>query len=103
MCSVLCDSVTPWTVTHRMPLAVELLSNSTGLGCHFFLQGIFPTDGSNPHLLCLLLCRQIPYPLSHQGSIIKDLKFPREGSGHSIPAILQDAHMGLWGRDQAGD
>ena len=23
-------------------------------GCHFLLQGIFPTQGSNPHLLCLL-------------------------------------------------
>ena len=27
---------------------------NTGLGCHFHLQGIFPTQGSNPHLLCLL-------------------------------------------------
>ena len=23
----------------------------TGVGCHFLLQGIFPTQGSNPHLL----------------------------------------------------
>ena len=52
------------------------------MGCRFLLQGIFPTKGSN---LRLLYCRQIPYLLSHQGSIIKDLKFPREGSGHSIP------------------
>ena len=27
---------------------------NTGVGCHFLLQGIFPTQGSNPHLLCLL-------------------------------------------------
>ena len=27
---------------------------NTGVGCHFFLQGTFPTQGSNPHLLCLL-------------------------------------------------
>ena len=26
----------------------------TGAGCHFFLRGIFPTQGSNSHLLCLL-------------------------------------------------
>ena len=26
----------------------------TGVGCHFHIQGIFPTQGSNPHLLCLL-------------------------------------------------
>ena len=26
----------------------------TGAGCHFLLQGIFPTQGLNPRLLCLL-------------------------------------------------
>ena len=26
-------------------------SKNTGVGCHFFLQGIFPTQGLNPHLL----------------------------------------------------
>ena len=31
---------------------------NTGVGCHFLLQGIFPTSGSN---LCLLHCRQILY------------------------------------------
>ena len=36
------------------------------LGCHFLLQQIAPTQGSNPHLLCLLHCRQILYLLSHQ-------------------------------------
>ena len=25
--------------------------NSTGVGCHFLLQGVFATQGSNPHLL----------------------------------------------------
>ena len=28
--------------------------NNIGVDCHGFLQGIFPTQGSNPHLLCLL-------------------------------------------------
>ena len=37
---------------------------STGVGCHFLLQRIFPTQGSNPGLL---LCRQMLYLLSHQG------------------------------------
>ena len=40
-------------------------SKNTGVGCHFLLQGIFPTQGLNPHLLCFLLCRQILYCLSH--------------------------------------
>ena len=38
---------------------------NTGVGCHALLQGIFPTQGSNPGLLH---CRQILYCLSHQGS-----------------------------------
>ena len=29
---------------------------NTGVGCHSFLQGIFPTRGSNLCLLCLLHC-----------------------------------------------
>ena len=35
-------------------------------GCHFLLQGIFPTQGSNSGLLH---CRQTLYHLSHQGSL----------------------------------
>ena len=34
---------------------------------HFLLQGIFLTQGSYPHLLLLLHCRQISLPLSHRG------------------------------------
>ena len=39
---------------------------NTGVGCHFLLRGIFPTQG-----LTLLLphCKQILYWLSHQGSL----------------------------------
>ena len=35
------------------------------MGCHFLFQGIFLTQGSNAGLL---YCRQLLYPLSHQGS-----------------------------------
>ena len=37
-----------------------------GVGCHFLLQGILLTQGSNPCLLCLLHYRWIPNPLSHR-------------------------------------
>ena len=40
-------------------------SKNTGVGCHSLLQGIFPTQGSNPGVLH---CRHILYHLSHQGS-----------------------------------
>ena len=35
------------------------------MGCHFLLQGIFLTQGSNPHLLCLLYWQADSLPLSH--------------------------------------
>ena len=38
---------------------------NTEVGCHFLLQGIFPTQGLNPGLPH---CRQMLYCLSHQGS-----------------------------------
>ena len=34
---------------------------NTGAGCHFLLQGVFLTQGSNPHRLCLLHWKQILY------------------------------------------
>ena len=57
--------MTPWTVAHQAPLSMDLLGKNTGVGGHFLLQGIFPTQGSNSGLLH---CRWILYPLSHQGS-----------------------------------
>ena len=57
---------TPWTVAcTRLLQPWDFLGKSTGVGCHFLLQGIFLTQGSNPGLLH---CRQMLYRLSHQGS-----------------------------------
>ena len=50
-CQVLC----PWAFPGK----------NTGLGCHFLLQGIFPTQGSNPGLLWLLHWETDSLPLSH--------------------------------------
>ena len=41
---------------------------NTGIGCHFLFQGIFPTQGSNPHLLSLLHWQVDSLPLSYLGS-----------------------------------
>ena len=54
LCQILCNS-----------LQIQYCNLNTGVGCHFLLQGIFPTQGSNQ---CLLHCRQILYPLSHWAS-----------------------------------
>ena len=46
----------------RAQLWWDFPGESTGVGCHFLLQGIFPTQGSN---LGLPHCRQTLYHLSH--------------------------------------
>ena len=55
---------------------------NTAVGSHFLLQGIFPTQGSNPHLLYLLHCRQI---VCHQGSPVVKTLPPNAGGVGSIP------------------
>ena len=43
-------------------------ARNAGVGCHFLLQGIFPTQGLKLRLICLLHCRQNLNPLYHLGS-----------------------------------
>ena len=64
-CSVVSDSATPWTVAHQAPLSTGFSRQESRVGWHALLQGIFPTQGSNPGLQH---CRQILYQLSHKGS-----------------------------------
>ena len=62
LCLVLCNPM------DCSPLGSSLWNSpgkNTGVGCHSLLRGIFPTQGSNPHLP---YCRWILYQLSHNGS-----------------------------------
>ena len=53
--STLCDSL---DCSPQAPLSMGFpRQKNTRVGCHFLLQGIFPTQGSNPHLHC----RQVLY------------------------------------------
>ena len=65
---------TTWTVAHQASLSIEpgihyspwdSPGQNTGVGSLSLLQGIFPTQGSNPNLPHL---RQILYQLTHKGS-----------------------------------
>ena len=47
-------SATPGTVIHQALCPLAFPGKNTGVGCLFLLQGIFPTQGSNLTLLCLL-------------------------------------------------
>ena len=63
--------VTPWTVAHQGPPSMEFSRPeywSTGVGSLSLLQGIFPTQGSNPRLLHLLRWHLDSLPLCHVGS-----------------------------------
>ena len=65
LCPTLCDSIDcspPGSSAHG-----NLPGKSTGVGCHFLLQGIFPTQGSNPHLLCRLHWQTGSLPLAPPG------------------------------------
>ena len=54
--------VTQWTVAHQAPLSMGFPGKNTGIGCHFLLQGICPTQEWNPRFLSRLLhCKQALY------------------------------------------
>ena len=53
------DCICPW----------DFPGKNTGVGCHFFLQGIFPTQGLNLRLLCLLHWQVNSLPLSHRETL----------------------------------
>ena len=46
-------SATPWTVACQLLCPWDSPGKNTGVGCHFLLQGIFPNQGLDPHLLHL--------------------------------------------------
>ena len=74
--SVVSDSLQPHGLqSTRLLHPQDSPDKSTGVDCHAFLQGIFPTQGSNSGLRH---CRQILYHLSHQGSprILKWVAYP---------------------------
>ena len=60
-CSLVSDSLWP----HGLYSTRNSPGQNTGVGSLSLLQGIFPTQRSNPSLLH---CRQILYQLSHKGS-----------------------------------
>ena len=81
LCQTFCnpmDSSPPGFSVHE-----DFPGKNTGVGCHALLQGIFPTQGSNPGLL---RCRWILYPLSHYGHlrILERVSYPIS-SGSSWP------------------
>ena len=89
--------MTPWIVAYTKLLCPwDFQGKSTGVGCHFLLQGIFPTQGSNPGLSH---CRQMLYRLSQLGRVLLHkpeqitfflgLNFPTCYWGYALVRVLQ--------------
>ena len=81
-CLILCDpqdysapgsSLCSWTSPGK----------NTGVGCHFLLQGIFPTQGSNTHFLYLLHWQTDSLSLHHLEAPLLHTKY----------MIIQYAHI----------
>ena len=85
-------SVAPWTVAHQTPLSVEFSSRNTGVGCHFLLQGIFLTQGSNPYLLCFLHWQSDSLPIAPlgkpPGNVQGGLKILSLGTRHPVEGLI---------------
>ena len=66
--SVVSDSLQPFGLQPtRLLCPWDSPGKSTGVGCRFLLQGIFPTQGLNPCLLYLLLWQGVSLPLAPPG------------------------------------
>ena len=58
---------TPWTVATRLVCPWDFPGKNAAVGGCFLLQGIFLTQGSNSHLLCLLHWQMDSSPLTPPG------------------------------------
>ena len=67
-CSLLC----PWSSRGK----------NTGMGCHFFLQGIFPIQGLNTGLLCGSAGKESAHNVGDLGSICGLRRSPGEGKDY---------------------
>ena len=62
---------------------------NTGVGCHALLQGIFPTQGSNLHLLRLLHWQAGSLPLASPGKPPKGFKNGSYVKSSQIPSFTE--------------
>ena len=66
---------TLWTVACQAPLSMGSSRQEywNGYSIPVLLQGIVPTRGSNPHLLCLLHWQEVSLPIAPSGLFVKIL------------------------------
>ena len=90
-CPALCETMDcnlPGSSVHA-----DSLGKNTGVGCHAFLQGILPTQGSKPGLLH---CGQILYRLSHQGRPTHHVSFSKNAVNLFTPKLILIWIFTIW-------
>ena len=91
MCAKLLSHVqhfaTLWTVAHQVSLSMGFSRHEYWSGLHALLQGIFPTQGSNPHLLWLLPWQVRSLPLVPPWKLGSSLVF-NVSNGFFFPFIF---------------
>ena len=70
--------VTPWTVALQAPLFMGFSRQEYWSELLVFFQGIFLTQGSNPHLLCLLHSQADSLPLALLGKPLSHYTCPQK-------------------------
>ena len=60
--------VTPWTVTHQVPLSMEFSRQEYWSWLPFATPGDLPNSGIKPYIWCLLHWQEDSLPLCHLGS-----------------------------------
>ena len=91
-CPTLCKSM-DYSPPGSSVRAWNFPGKDTGMCCHFLLQGIFPTQESNPGLWH---CRQTLYHLSHQGSPWPGIKSGSPALGACKLEVIIECIMWTW-------
>ena len=101
-CSIMSDSLWPHRLQPtRLLHPWDFPGKSTGVGCHFLLQGIFPTQGWNPGLPH---CRQMTpgkesaYNVGDLGSTPEFGRSPGEGNSYPLQysGLKNSMDRGAW-------
>ena len=94
-CLTLCDPMD----CSRLLCPWDSPGRNTGMGCHFLLQGIFMTQGSNPHFLCPLHWQVGSLPLQPPGKpSLAGVIVVARLSGGAEAFKGQQRHLYVWRR-----
>ena len=101
LCPALC---VPLYLACQAPVSMNFPGKNTGVGCHFLLQGIFPTQGSNSCLLHLLHGQVNPLLVSQSVQLLScvqlcdamDCSMPGFPVHHQLLELAQTRPLSRW-------